>query len=319
MRHWSPIVLRLGYASIVIVVIVAGGGIHCKSYLDEKDDNNITSYCWPMTPFLGCGGGLGECRNGNYAASSSTCPETTSVAPQLIIGIIFVLLTIIAVSIKLLLQTRKIEVDGPVPPSHSTECDLSGRTILITGAKLSLRSYFWKMATNDCAILLFSFRLIFSFVSFWQMSSVYNASKFRENSAGIGFETTKQLYSLGANIVLGCRSKQRAVEAMRRIIGNDYIDDDDDDDTHTLTDVKIIMAKKGVVQKNGRRNTSGRLYFLPLDLTSRASIVKAVRAFQQKKMPLHVLINNAGVMRNRREYTEDGFEMTMAANVSQEK
>ncbi len=283
---------------------MAVSSIHCHYSLDEG----------AMT-LLRCGGGRGECIDGFYGTStSSTCPETT---PQLIIGIVFGLLTIIAVSIKLLLQTRKIEVDGPVPPSHSTETaddvmnhninyhyDLSGKTILISGAKLSAHN---STACKLCNSFILIPTMILYFVSFWEMPSVI--------SAGIGFETTKQLYSLGANIVLGCRSKQRAVEAMRRIIGNDY---DDDDDTHTITDTKIIMARKGVAQKNGRRNTSGRLYFLPLDLSSRTSILKAVRAFQQKKMSLHVLINNAGVMRNRREDTEDGFEMTMAANVSEE-
>ena len=155
-------------------------------------------------------------------------------------------------------------------------------------------------------------------------------------STGIGFETARQLYALGANIVLGCRSKDRAVEAMRRIIGTDYYyteDDDDDnvDDNRPKTDTKIITAWEereggdGVHNNERKDNTSvvvdgggglGRLYFVPLDLTSRASIHEAVLAFQKLNMPLHILINNAGVMRNRREVTEDGLEMTMAANVS---
>lgn len=99
---------------------------------------------------------------------------------------------------------------------------------------------------------------------------------------------------------------------MRRIIGPDYTDDDD----NRTKDSKIIMAqKKGLVVQNGNRNR-GRLYFVPLDLTSCASIHRAVHAFQQLNIPLHVLINNAGVMRKRRGVTEDGFEITMAANVS---
>ncbi len=135
------------------------------------------------------------------------------------------------------------------------------------------------------------------------------------------------------------------MEAMRRIIGTDYYytddddneedDDNDDDDKRQKTNTKTITAKRregadggGVQNNNDRRDTSvvgvvgggggggGRLYFVPLDLTSRASIHEAVLAFQKLNMPLHILINNAGVMRNRREVTEDGLEMTMAANVS---
>ena len=175
---------------------------------------------------------------------------------------------------------------------------------------------------------------------------LFLSSDTKTHSTGIGFETARQLYALGANIVLGCRSKDRAVESMRRIIGTDNYyteddddneedDDNDDDDNRPKTNTKIITAKRregadggGVQNNNDRRDTSvvgvvggcggggGRLYFVPLDLTSRASIHEAGLAFQKLNLPLHILINNAGVMRNRREVTEDGLEMTMAANVS---
>ena len=59
-----------------------------------------------------------------------------------------------------------------------------------------------------------------------------------------------------------------------------------------------------------------RMHFLPLDLTSNKSICNAAQTFLAMDMPLHVLINNAGVMRQKREETVDGLEMTMAANVS---
>ena len=62
-------------------------------------------------------------------------------------------------------------------------------------------------------------------------------------------------------------------------------------------------------------NGKGRLRFLRLDLTSFASVREASRTFLSSGTPLHVLINNAGVMRRRREVTpEDGIEITMAAN-----
>lgn len=46
------------------------------------------------------------------------------------------------------------------------------------------------------------------------------------------------------------------------------------------------------------------------------SIRNAVKVLLEMKKPLHVLINNAGVMLNERMETEDGLEMSMAANVS---
>ncbi|KAL3758641.1 hypothetical protein ACHAWU_005227 [Discostella pseudostelligera] len=258
--------IRLGYASFVVVVVVfsseifdiGGGGIICNVSSGKSD----TTICRALL-----GRVLGQCTDINSTAGSNVCQEPIiGATQQLIIGIFFVLLTT-AVSIKLLIQTRKIEVDGPIPPTRTVsqttnnydindKNDLAGKVIFITGAKL-----------------------------------------------------TKQLYELGANIVLGCRSKEKAVEAMRRIIGDDYTDDDNGDVSNT-TDVKIVTARSG---SYGRRNY-GRLLFVPLDLTSLASIHKAIRAFDQLNMPVHALINNAGVMRNRRDVSEDGFEMTMAAN-----
>jgi short-subunit dehydrogenase len=58
------------------------------------------------------------------------------------------------------------------------------------------------------------------------------------------------------------------------------------------------------------------MHFIPMDLTSMQSIRNAVKVLLEMKIPLHVLINNAGVMMNERMETVDGLEMTMAANVS---
>lgn len=108
-------------------------------------------------------------------------------------------------------------------------------------------------------------------------------------NSGIGLETARQLYNCGATVIFACRSRERAVKAMR------------------------------VINHTGRYNNEadvGQMYFLSLDLTSISSIRNAAKLFDEMKLPLHVLINNAGVMRRKREETEDGIEMTMAANVS---
>jgi len=91
-------------------------------------------------------------------------------------------------------------------------------------------------------------------------------------------------------VIFGCRSETRASEAMR-----------------------IIDPDRGGGSWSGYGN--GRLRFLRLDLTSFASVREASRTFLSSGAPLHVLINNAGVMRRRRGVTpEDGIEITMAAN-----
>ena len=131
-----------------------------------------------------------------------------------------------------------------------------------------------------------------SFLSYIHASlpSSLDGWKTHNNSAGIGLETSRQLYQRGATVILGCRSETRASEAMRTI----------DPD-----------RSGGSWSGNGK----GRLRFLRLDLTSFASVREASRTFLSSGTPLHVLINNAGVMRRRREVTpEDGIEITMAAN-----
>ena len=53
--------------------------------------------------------------------------------------------------------------------------------------------------------------------------------------------------------------------------------------------------------------------FLPLDLASLASVGECAQLFLQLNLPLHLLINNAGVA-GLRGLTKDGFEMTFGVN-----
>ena len=53
--------------------------------------------------------------------------------------------------------------------------------------------------------------------------------------------------------------------------------------------------------------------FLPLDLASFASVRECARLFLQLNLPLHLLVNNAGVA-GLRGLTKDGFEITFGVN-----
>jgi len=53
--------------------------------------------------------------------------------------------------------------------------------------------------------------------------------------------------------------------------------------------------------------------FLPLDLASFASVRECARRFIELHLPLHLLVNNAGVA-GIRGLTKDGFEMTFGVN-----
>lgn len=97
-------------------------------------------------------------------------------------------------------------------------------------------------------------------------------------NTGIGRATAEELARRGAKVVLAGRSETRTLPVVQKI-----------------------------------RSSGGDARFLHLDLSSLASVKSAAEAFLSWGEPLHVLINNAGVVR-RRGVTEDGFEYTFAVN-----
>ena len=104
--------------------------------------------------------------------------------------------------------------------------------------------------------------------------------------AGIGKETVRQLATLGATVILACRSESRANEAM--------------------DDVRASLPKS-----NAKR---ADLRFLPLDLSDLSSVRRAAELFRAMNLPLDVLILNAGVMMGDKRMTKDGYELMMQAN-----
>ncbi len=98
---------------------------------------------------------------------------------------------------------------------------------------------------------------------------------------GIGKAAALALARLGAGLVLVGRNRERgerAVEEIRRESGND--------------DISLLLA----------------------DLSSQAEIRQLAKDFLATGRPLHVLLNNAGVINMRREETIDGIEATFAVN-----
>lgn len=120
-------------------------------------------------------------------------------------------------------------------------------------------------------------------------------------NSGIGLETTRLLYhQYNATVILACRSRARAIEAIQSI---------------DPSWKECRYTNNNNSSSSGAIRLGNRMHFLPLDLTSIQSIQTAAKIFlEEMKMPLHVLINNAGVMLNERMETVDGLEMTMAAN-----
>ena len=68
--------------------------------------------------------------------------------------------------------------------------------------------------------------------------------------------------------------------------------------------------KQEIIQKTGNAN----IELLVGDLASLADVHRVATEFLAKNVPLHVLINNAGVMNTKREVTADGFEDMFGVN-----
>jgi NAD(P)-dependent dehydrogenase (short-subunit alcohol dehydrogenase family) len=99
-------------------------------------------------------------------------------------------------------------------------------------------------------------------------------------NSGLGYEVALELARDGAETVLACRAQNRAEDAMARI-------------RTAVPDANVSM---GI-----------------LDLAELDS-VRAFAAEHAGGPPIHILVNNAGVMAVPRQYTKDGFELHLATN-----
>ncbi|KAH7425619.1 hypothetical protein KP509_11G063200 [Ceratopteris richardii] len=100
-------------------------------------------------------------------------------------------------------------------------------------------------------------------------------------NCGIGKATAVELAKQAMHITLACRSKERGEKAcleISSVSGNPNV--------RTMT----------------------------CDLASFDSIHRFVENYLQEGLPLHVLVNNAGIMACPQSYTKDGFEMQFGVN-----
>jgi NAD(P)-dependent dehydrogenase (short-subunit alcohol dehydrogenase family) len=100
-------------------------------------------------------------------------------------------------------------------------------------------------------------------------------------SAGIGIETARALAKAGARVVLGVRNLEKAEPVAK--------------DIRESTKNPNVEVEK-------------------LDLGSLASVNEFVKRYLEKKRPLNILINNAGVSAGSKSYTVDGFETDFGTN-----
>jgi dehydrogenase/reductase SDR family protein 13 len=99
-------------------------------------------------------------------------------------------------------------------------------------------------------------------------------------NTGIGRITARELARLGAHVVITCRNQERA---------------------------------EPVLQEIRAAPINGQVSFIPLELGSFASIRRCADSFIAMGLPLHVLVNNAGLA-GAKGLTKEGFEMTFGVN-----
>ena len=98
------------------------------------------------------------------------------------------------------------------------------------------------------------------------------------SNTGIGRVTAVELARAGARVWLACRSKEKTQPVIDEIAA-----------------------------------FGGKAEFLPLDLADLGSVRAAAKAFLDTGLPLHLLINNAGLA-GQRGLTKDNFELTFGVN-----
>ena len=102
------------------------------------------------------------------------------------------------------------------------------------------------------------------------------------SNTGIGLYTAKLLAEMGADVIVACRTMEKAKQAIKWM--------------------KINSTKEM------------ELIPMELDLSRLASVLKFVDEYQKNYNKLDILINNAGVYKPTRELTADGLEEMMGVN-----
>ncbi|KAF9128892.1 hypothetical protein BGX30_014149 [Mortierella sp. GBA39] len=107
-------------------------------------------------------------------------------------------------------------------------------------------------------------------------------------NTGLGYATMVALASHGAHVFLACRSEERALHAMEK-------------------------ATQEIKEKYPRA-PAPNLEFLELDLNDMSKCKKAADEFLNKGLPLHLLVNNSGIMTTPFALSADGIEQQFAVN-----
>ncbi|GAB5587902.1 hypothetical protein Unana1_02802 [Umbelopsis nana] len=83
---------------------------------------------------------------------------------------------------------------------------------------------------------------------------------------------------------------------------------------HVIIASRTPSKALAVVNEIKAETKNEKIEFLQLDLLSLASVTNFIAEFKAKNLPLHLLLNNAGVMACPYDLSEDGYESQFATN-----
>ncbi|CAK4636781.1 hypothetical protein LEN26_018166 [Aphanomyces euteiches] len=102
------------------------------------------------------------------------------------------------------------------------------------------------------------------------------------SNTGIGLVTARELAKKGCHVIVASRTREKALAA--------------------IDSIKAVVPD------------ASKLEFMPLDLMNLKSVYDFADAFKARNLPLHILINNAGVMVPPFQLSDDGIESQFATN-----
>mmetsp|Transcript_7726 Transcript_7726/g.23394 ORF Transcript_7726/g.23394 Transcript_7726/m.23394 type:complete len:306 (-) Transcript_7726:41-958(-) len=100
-------------------------------------------------------------------------------------------------------------------------------------------------------------------------------------NAGLGYHCARAFLQKNARVVVASRNAEKCAEAVKKLkeeTGNDQVE------------------------------------YMVVDLASRGSIYRFCEEYKRRGLPLHVLLNNAGISMVEHAKTEDGFEIQLGTN-----
>jgi len=101
-------------------------------------------------------------------------------------------------------------------------------------------------------------------------------------NSGLGKEIALGIAKRGGRVHMICRNQQRGEESKKEIME---------------------------ISKNSN------IFLHVVDVSSPSSIVEFAENWAKGGEPIHVLVNNAGVLLNEREFTKENLEVTFATNI----